>query len=225
MRRGPGPRRREPRLVADGKKIAFDAAGGHGVNIFTVSAGVSPVELPLRVGAFNGDPAFSRDGAHVSFDEDIGPSAPTVHGIFIANADGSGANRLTTGIRTKDAYDTQSQWSPDGKRLAWTRVKNNEQAAVFAVNVDGTEPRQLTPWNLDAANPDWSPTGGRSSSAATTTRTPAGTRTSTRSGLTEATGPAHPHTPRDPVTHAPTARASHRSPARSRGRAQPPWIR
>ena len=65
-----------------------------------------------------------------------------------------------TGPRTKDAYDTQSQWSPNGKRQAWTRVKHNKHAAGFADNADGTGPRQLTPWNLDAANPD-SPHGIR----------------------------------------------------------------
>jgi TolB protein len=47
----------------------------------------------------------------------------------------------------------------DGKRLAFTRVKNNKQAAVFVVNIDGTGLRRLTPWNLDAASPDWSPDG------------------------------------------------------------------
>jgi dipeptidyl aminopeptidase/acylaminoacyl peptidase len=104
--------------------------------------------------AVNDDPAYSCDGAHVSSDQDIGASAPSVHSTFIANADGSGAHRLPIVPRTKDAYDTQSQWSPDGKRLAWMRVKHNKRAAGFAVNVDGTGPRQLTPWNLDAANPD-----------------------------------------------------------------------
>jgi Tol biopolymer transport system component len=83
-----------------------------------------------------------------------------VHGIFIANADGTDARRVTTGIRTTKAYDTESQWSPDGRRLAFTRVKNDKQAAVFVVNVDGTGLNRLTPWSLDAASPDWSP-GGR----------------------------------------------------------------
>ena len=63
------------------------------------------------------------------------------------------------GIRTTKAYDTESQWSPDGKRLAFTRVKNDKQAAVFVVNVDGTGSGACTPWSLDAASPDWSPDG------------------------------------------------------------------
>jgi TolB protein len=153
------PGAENPSWSPDGATIAFDAALGKGVDIFTVSPGTDPAPLPLSVGAFNGDPAYSRDGTQISFDQDTGPAGPLVHGIFIANADGSDARRVTAGIRTTKAYDTESQWSPDGRRLAFTRVKNDKQAAVFVVNVDGTGLRRLTPWSLDAASPDWSPSG------------------------------------------------------------------
>ncbi|HEY2319931.1 MAG TPA: hypothetical protein VGH67_16615 [Solirubrobacteraceae bacterium] len=156
-RKDPGAE--NPIWSPDGTTIAFDAAAGKGVDIFTLSQGTHPAPLPLGVGAFNGDPAYSADGTQVSFDQDTGPTDPKVHGIFIANADGSNARRVTTGIRTTKAYDTQSQWSPDGRRLAFTRVKNGNQAAVFVVNLDGTGLRRLTPWSLDAASPDWSPDG------------------------------------------------------------------
>jgi TolB protein len=153
------PGAENPSWSPDGVTLAFDAAAGHGVNIFTLSPGTHPAPLPLGVGAFNGDPAYSRDGTQISFDQDTGPAAPRVHGIFIANADGTNVRRVTTGIRTTKAYDTESQWSPDGQRLAFTRVKNDKQAAVFVVNVDGTGLRRLTPWSIDAASPDWSPDG------------------------------------------------------------------
>jgi TolB protein len=153
------PGAENPIWSPNGATLAFDAADGKGVDIFTASQGTHPAQLPLSVGLFNGDPAYSRDGTQISFDQDTGPAAPRVHGIFIANADGSGAERVTTGIRSTKSYDTESQWSPDGRRLAFTRVKNSKQAAVFVVNVDGTGLRRLTPWSLDAASPDWSPNG------------------------------------------------------------------
>jgi Tol biopolymer transport system component len=153
------PGAENPIWSPDGTTIAFDAAAGKGVNIFTLSHGTHPAPLPLSVGAFNGDPAYSADGTQISFDQDTGPSAPTVHGIFIANADGSNPRRVATGIRTTHAFDTQSQWSPDGKRLVFMSVKNGKQAAIFVVNIDGTGLKRLTPWSLDAGNPDWSPDG------------------------------------------------------------------
>jgi len=153
------PGAENPVWSPDGSTIAFDAKAGKGVNVFTLTAGKGPRPLPLGVGAFNGDPAYSGDGAHISFDQDVGPAAPKVHGIFIANADGSNAHRVTTGIRTTQAFETQSQWSPDGKRLVFMSVKNSKQAAICVVNVDGTGLKRLTPWSLDAGNPDWSPDG------------------------------------------------------------------
>ena len=153
------PGAENPNWSPDGATIAFDAAAGKGVNVFTVSPGSRSAALPLGVGAFNGDPAYSADGTQISFDQDAGPTAPKVHGIFIANADGSNAGRVTTGIRTTRAFDTQSQWSPDGTRLVFMSVRNSKQAAIFVVNLDGTGLKRLTPWTLDAGNPDWSPDG------------------------------------------------------------------
>ena len=57
------------------------------------------VRLSLDASKFHGDPAYSPDGAQISFDEDSGPGQPAVHGIFVANRDGSGAHRLTTASR------------------------------------------------------------------------------------------------------------------------------
>lgn len=151
-----------PSWSPDGTTIAFDTGNRSGVNLWTVEPdGSSLTELPLGVGAFNGDPAWSPDGARISFDWDRGPARPKAHGIFIANADGSGARRLTSAPRTVEAHDTESQWSPDGTKIAFTRVSRIGRAAVFVIRVGGTGLRRLTPWRLDAASPDWSPDGTR----------------------------------------------------------------
>jgi Tol biopolymer transport system component len=164
----PGPGAGEPAWAPNGTRIAlntetrFTAPLFTRVNLFTVASdGSGLTELPLGVGNFNGDPAYSPDGKQISFDQDVGKREPTAHGIYIADSDGTDARRLTTGLQTTKAYDTESQWSPDGNTIAFTRVKNNKEAAVFAVRVDGTELTQLTPYRLDAASPDWSPNGKR----------------------------------------------------------------
>jgi TolB protein len=146
-----------PSWSPDGTAIAFDTGNRKGVNLWTIRPdGTGLAELPLGVGAFNGDPAYSPDGTQLSFDWDRGfPSKE--HGIFVANADGSGARRLTTAPRTVEAHDTESQWSPDGTRIAFTRVRKIGRAAIFVIGADGRGLRRLTPWKLDAASPDWSP--------------------------------------------------------------------
>jgi hypothetical protein len=132
------------------------------VNIFTIRRdGTGLAELPLTVTGFNGAPAYSPDGAKIAFDQDAGPSEPTVHGIFVANADGSEPHRVTTGIRTATAYDTNADWSPDGSRLSFTRVKNSKQAAIYVVKIDGSGLKRLTPWKLDAALASWAPDGSK----------------------------------------------------------------
>ena len=104
-------------------------------------------------------PPTQPTGTQISFDQDSGPSAPTVHGIFIANADGSDPRRVTTGIRTPRPSTPNPNGLPNSKRLAFMSVKNGKQAAIFVVNIDGTGLKRLTPWSLDAGNPDWSPDG------------------------------------------------------------------
>jgi Tol biopolymer transport system component len=163
----PGPGAYEPSWSPDGSRIAFNTATRFAaplftrVNVFTIAPdGSELTELPLAVRNFNGDPAYSPDGQQISFDQDVGRSAGgTVHGIFVADADGSDARRLTTSFATKEGFDTESQWSPDGTTIAFTRVKNERKAAIFTIHTDGTGLTQLTPYKLDAASPDWSPDG------------------------------------------------------------------
>lgn len=142
--------------------IAFDGPAGDRVNLFTIQPdGTRLAELPLAVPGFNGAPAYSPNGRKIAFDQDAGDTNPTVHGIFVANADGSNPHRVTTGIPTADAYETNADWSPDGSKLSFTRVKNSKQAAIFIVGIDGSRLRRLTPWALGAANASWAPNGSK----------------------------------------------------------------
>jgi Tol biopolymer transport system component len=56
-------------------------------------------------------------------------------------------------------FDSEPQFSPDGSSIVFTRFKNRRTTAINRVNVDGTGLERLTPWRLNASDPDWSPDG------------------------------------------------------------------
>ena len=73
------------------------------------------------------------------------------------NADGSDVRELPQDPPT-GLSDAQPAWSPDGKRIAFGRGVRDERA-VFVMDADGSDARQVTPWALRGGQPDWSPDG------------------------------------------------------------------
>lgn len=71
------------------------------------------------------------------------------------NADGSNPTRLTDDI----AWDSCSEWSPDGQQIAFTSDRNGN-VNIYVMDADGNDLKQLT--DLDHASyPAWSPDGRR----------------------------------------------------------------
>lgn len=57
-------------------------------------------------------------------------------------------------------FDLAPTWAPSGHTLAFERQDNQtEHHAVFTISLDGKRLRRITPWNLDASQPDYSPNG------------------------------------------------------------------
>ena len=80
--------------------------------------------------------------------------------IYVMNDDGSGRRRLTTNTRSKDR---DPRWSPDGKRIAFTRFMDKERtqtsSELFVMNADGTDLKRLTHNTVADGYPSWSPDG------------------------------------------------------------------
>jgi Tol biopolymer transport system component len=101
-----------------------------------VGAGVAAAAPPE-----NGRIAFERSGE-----------------IYTVNPDGSGEKRLTM----NSFLDQRPSWSPDGKRLAFTRWGTAEgDYDIYVINADGSGEVRLTTNPFLDASPSWSPDGTR----------------------------------------------------------------
>lgn len=95
--------------------------------------------------------AFSPDGKRIAFALAQGESTQ----LWVANADGSGAKRLTD---TPYGINTSPTWSPDGKRIAFVSNRGGSPQ-IYVMNADGSSPRRLTFQGNYNQTPDWSPRG------------------------------------------------------------------
>jgi Tol biopolymer transport system component len=120
---------------------------------------------PSCTGTCLGDdnPSYSPDGKKIAFERAFGP---VVHdqasggvAIFTMNADGTGVTRLSPKDTSQNG-DSQPQWSPDGRRIAFVRYnEGRKEGAIEVMNADGGNVRRLTPFRIDATDPRWAPDG------------------------------------------------------------------
>jgi Tol biopolymer transport system component len=114
----------------------------------------APGGMPARVipglGAINA--AVSPDGRRIAF-------TSLVNGwlkIFLANADGTGVTRITTG----NVDDDEPVWSPDGTQIAFQRWDTSPggQADIVVMNADGSGQQVLTAdhGRTNQSGPAWS---------------------------------------------------------------------
>jgi TolB protein len=105
-------------------------------------------------------PAWSPDGSRIAFLMD-NPNVPELE-IYMMNADGSGVTQLTDDELGKGSL----AWSPDGSQIAYTfhpasycSAPSGSCYQIGLINVDGSGFRQLTYYNADHWDLDWSPDG------------------------------------------------------------------
>jgi TolB protein len=93
---------------------------------------------------------FSPDGARVAFTVSEGGNAD----VWVANADGSGARRLTR----EASLDLSPAWAPDGKRLTFVSDRAGTPQ-LYVMEADGSNPRRITFAGNYNQTPQWSPRG------------------------------------------------------------------
>jgi Tol biopolymer transport system component len=101
------------------------------------------------------NPSFSPDGSRIAFnsDRDSGPNG--AHSIYTMNLDGSDIKRITEGTGRNPSY------SPDGSTIVYQSDREGGREHLWAVPVNGGEPRQITRGTQNDTAPNWSRDGTR----------------------------------------------------------------
>jgi dipeptidyl aminopeptidase/acylaminoacyl peptidase len=188
-----GPRRDSaPRWSPDGRFLAFlSDREGDRTQLYVMAAdGGEPRRLTsLDRGA--GPAVWSPDGSRIAFsaygpvepppadqaarkrweqrprpitrahykDDGFGYTFDTRQHLFVVPLDGGEARQITDG----DANDRGPAWSPDGRRIAFSRSRSGvadfNLTDLWVVDADGGNPRRLTETVGRANAPSWSPDG------------------------------------------------------------------
>ena len=80
--------------------------------------------------------------------------------IYRADIDGWNLRRLTFD-GSPYSYNREAAWSPDGRRIAFSKSDGYHGAAIYVIDADGTNLTRLSPEGAYDASPTWSPDGRR----------------------------------------------------------------
>lgn len=154
---------RESDWSPDGQRIAFMTRRDGNFEVYVMNAdGTNPTRLTNH-SARDGTPKWSPDGQELLFVSNRTGNSQ----IFIMNADGSDVRHLTN---VPGGGAVEPDWSPDGSRIVFTGTPTGgtfdpigaaPSIAVLTMRADGSQVRQLTPLEMNAADADWSPDGSR----------------------------------------------------------------
>ncbi len=139
-------------------KIAFTSTRDGSLDIWVMQPdGANKRNLTNTADKGEFQAAISPDGSKIAFVR--GAPATQDQDIWVMNADGTGARRLTT----NDKAEWDPTWSPDGSKIAFA-TNWNGNADIYVINADGSgDPTNLTSFARKTSeySPSWSPDGRR----------------------------------------------------------------
>ncbi len=159
--------------AASDSKILFAYIKGEGeidFDIYTVNMdGTGLTNITNSPDAPDLFPAWSPDRRRIAFfsfeRESVSPSPDDPKGttsiqrsyLNISSADGTDRRRLTEWFQGHD--NVPPVWSPDGSRIAFESQREEGNADIFVINVDGSGLRNVTNHPASDSGPTWSSDG------------------------------------------------------------------
>jgi len=136
----------------DGREVVFESQGW----IWKISRSGGTPDRLAGVGRNARLPAISRGGQRLAFVQRVGDT-----NIWRVEApDPKRAHRPETKLIASTRTDHNPQYSPDGKRIAFTSDRSGTRQ-VWVCDSDGSNPAQLTSFSGPGAElSSWSPDGG-----------------------------------------------------------------
>jgi Tol biopolymer transport system component len=150
-----------------GDRLLFDSDMAGNVHLFAVNSDGGRLRQLTDTDGFEIGPRVSADGTLMALEHE--DSAFTSGGVYIARKRGltlGPLRQLTASpALTMGGFDGPGDFSPDGSKVAFLRVLSQAAptaaSAVFIIGINGHGLRQVTPYELNASPPRWSPDGSR----------------------------------------------------------------
>ncbi len=147
-----------PAWSHDGSRVAYVRLDPEPAGIYQVAAhgGMETLLVPTHHQRPPVTPDYSPDGSWLAFSEEVAVGGP--HTIFLHELDTQETRRLIEHVLPDD-YDYRPRFSPDGKRIAFIRIRP-DATTIEVMLLDGREVKTLHPGEEQLIDIAWAP-GGR----------------------------------------------------------------
>ena len=136
-----------PAFTPDGSRIAFVSDRGGSPQIYIMHSNGSGIRRITFEGSYNTSPAWSPDGTWLAYTG----TKDGKNQVFVIKSDGTMLRQLTS-----VGNNESPSFSPDGMFIAFDSDRDGKRG-IYVMRLNGDEQRRITPKDIKAMSPRWSP--------------------------------------------------------------------